>query len=284
MTLRFALQLLFSITLFSSNAFSADLTPEQLEFFESRIRPVLVEQCYSCHNSTKEAAGSLALDYRDGLLKGGDRGKIVTPGQPKQSQLLAILRHEIPDLKMPQDGAKLGAEVVADFEQWIAMGAPDPRDNPPTARELEKATSWEATFAKRKKWWSFQPVRRQNIPQLPDNHWSAHPIDRFLLSAMKAKGLAPSKDANKRTLLRRVSFVLTGLPPTQQAIEEFLSDESETAYEALVDRLLDSPRFGERWARHWMDLVSPSSTVQCWRAWFLRGEGAWVFTTFRFNC
>ena len=228
---------------------------ERERFFESRIRPVLVEHCYACHNSTREAAGSLALDHRAGLLKGGDGGKIVVPGSPGQSRLLAILRHEVSGLKMPQDGAKLEADVIADFERWIALGALDPRDAPPSADELEKATSWEAKFAKRRKWWSFQPPVKPEEPVVKNTEWSAHPVDRFLLGAMERQGLTPASDASKRTLLRRVSFVLTGLPPTPKEIHTFLADESDTAYEDEVDRLLDSPRFGERWARHWMDLV-----------------------------
>ena len=233
---------------------------DRIEFFETRIRPVLVEHCYACHNSVKEAAGSLALDHRKGLRQGGDSGKIVVPGRPEQSRLLAILRHEVPGLKMPQDGAKFAASVVADFKRWIAMGASDPRDTPPSADELTRATSWEATFAKRKQWWSFQPVVQPVPPEARNGEWSDHPLDRFLLAAMNSHGLAPAAAADKQTLLRRVSFVLTGLPPTPTEIRNFRADESDTAFEAVVDRLLDSPRFGERWARHWMDLVRYSES------------------------
>jgi len=248
--------LLFGIISFlASPVFAAGPTADQVEFFETRIRPVLVEHCYSCHNSAKEAAGSLALDHRRGLRRGGDGGRIVVPGKPGQSRLLAILRHEVPDLKMPRDGAKFEADVVADFKRWIEMGAPDPRDTAPSADELARATSWDSTFAKRKKWWSFQPVVKPIVPAVKNVEWSDHPVDRFLLATMEARGVAPAGAAEKRTLLRRVSYVLTGLPPTPKEIREFLADETETVYETLVDRLLDSPRFGERWARHWMDLV-----------------------------
>ena len=234
---------------------TAQTKDEQLEFFESRIRPVLIEHCYSCHNSTKAAAGSLALDSREGVLRGGDGGRIVVPGKPNQSRLVSVLRHEIPDLKMPQDGAKFEPGVIADFRRWIEMGAPDPRDEPPSEKELERATSWEATFAKRRRWWSFQRVVTPRVPSVRNEGWSSHNIDRFLLAAMDAQGLWPAKAADRRTLLRRVSFVLTGLPPTPEQIHHFLADDSTNAYERVVDRLLDSPRFGERWARHWMDLV-----------------------------
>ena len=243
------------IWLIATSVVAAEPNSKEIEFFESRIRPVLIEHCYACHNSTKDASGSLALDHRKGLLKGGDGGAIIVPGKPRQSRLLAILRHEIPDLKMPQDGAKFEPDVIQNFERWIEMGAPDPRDKPPSADELEKATSWEATFTKRKKWWSFQPVTKTDVPEVKNDDWSPHSVDRFLLAAMEAQGLSPAKKADRRTLLRRVSFILTGLPPTADQIREFLADESDDAYEKLVDRLLDSPRFGERWARHWMDLV-----------------------------
>ena len=228
---------------------------DRIEFFEARIRPVLVEHCYGCHNSSKKAAGSLALDHRKGLRQGGDGGKIVVPGRPDQSRLLAILRHEVPGLKMPRDGAKFEASVGADFKRWISMGASDPRDTPPSADELARATSWEATFAKRRKWWSFQPVVKPATPVTRNGEWSVHPVDRFLLAAMNSQGLAPAAVADRRTLLRRVSFVLTGLPPTPTEIRDFLADEADTAFETVVDRLRESPRFGERWARHWMDLV-----------------------------
>lgn len=228
---------------------------EQLEFFENRIRPVLVEHCYSCHNSSEDTQGDLALDYREGLRKGGERGVLVVPGQPNRSRLLAVLRHELTDLKMPQDGAKFEPEVIADFERWIAMGAPDPRDRPPSANELAQLTSWEAIFEKRRRWWSFQPVVEHDAPDVQNNQWSSDNIDRFLLAAMQTQGLTPGKKADRRTLLRRVSFVLTGLPPTLEQLHQFLADQSDDAYEKAVDRMLKSPRFGERWARHWMDLV-----------------------------
>ena len=239
----------------TQSVIAAEPIDDQVEFFEKRIRPVLVEHCYACHNSAKETAGSLALDHRAGLRRGGDGGPIIVPGKPDQSRLLAILRHEVPGLKMPQDGAKFEPDVIGSFKRWIEMGAFDPRDQPPTETELEQATSWEATFTKRSQWWSFQPVAKTDVPAVKDAGWSPHDIDRFLLAVMEARDLAPAAAASRRTLIRRVSFVLTGLPPTSDQIREFVADNSGDAYGKLVDRLLDSPRFGERWARHWMDLV-----------------------------
>ena len=231
------------------------LADERDEFFEARIRPVLVEQCYQCHNSAKTAEGGLAIDQREATLKGGDGGAIIVPGKPAESRLLAILRHEVDGLKMPQGGPKLSKAVISDFEKWIAMGAPDPRDKPPTVDELEQATSWESVFEKRKKWWSLQPVRRVEPPAVKNQAWSEHPVDRFVLAKLEEHGLQPAARADKRTLLRRATFALTGLPPTPDEVQTFLVDDSPEAFEAVIDRLLNSPRFGERWARHWMDLV-----------------------------
>ena len=249
-------RLIFWATFVIAGSASAEsLPPDQLEFFEARIRPVLVEQCYRCHNSSGRAEGGLAVDQRVALLQGGDGGVIVIPGQPAASRLLAILRHQIDGLKMPQQAGKLDQKVVADFERWIAMGAPDPRDHAPTAGELANATSWDAIFQKRQQWWSFQPVVKSAVPEVQDRSWSPHPVDRFLLAAMEQRGLTPAEPADRRALLRRLTYVLTGLPPTRAAVDAFLMDQSSTAYLTVVGRLLDSPRFGERFARHWMDLV-----------------------------
>ena len=242
----------------SSRGFAADApTAEQVEFFETRIRPVLVEQCYSCHNSAKTAEGSLTLDDRAGLLKGGDGGAIVVPKKPGESRLLAILRHQVPGMKMPQGGAKLDERVIADFEKWIAMGVPDPRDKPPTAEEIAKATSWEAVLEKRKKWWSLQPVRRIAPPDVAGSgEWSSHPVDQFVFAKLREKGLEPSPSADARTLVRRAFFAVIGLPPTPEEVEHWTARVGQPkGFEELVDHLLDSPHFGERWARHWMDWI-----------------------------
>ncbi len=250
------LRLLTVLTLLCIHATAAEpLPPAQLEFFEARIRPVLVEQCYKCHNSTKSAEGGLAVDHRAALLKGGDSGPIVVPGKPADSSLLPILRHAGNVVKMPKDGGKLDEAVIADFGKWIEMGVPDPRDTPPTEQELAAATSWENLFNNRKKWWSFQPVVKPVVPIVNQADEAANPVDRFLIAKQQERGLSPAAAADQRALLRRLTFVLTGLPPTPEEATAFLADESDGAYEAAVDRLLDSPRFGERWARHWMDLM-----------------------------
>ncbi len=224
----------------------------QLEFFETKIRPVLVEHCYACHNSAKSAKGGLALDDRASMLKGGTGGAIVVAGKPETSRLLAILRHEVEGQAMPKNGPKLDKSVIADFEKWIALGLPDPRDKPPTAEELGKATSWATTMEVRKKWWSFQPIAKPELP--PETAWAKHPIDRFIAEKLRLNKLEPNAPADSATLIRRLFFALVGLPPTPAESDEWTAKlKRDGGYEALVDHLLASPHFGERWARHWMD-------------------------------
>lgn len=236
------------------------IPPEQLELFETKIRPILAEQCYKCHNSIKQADGELAVDYKAALLKGGDGGPIIVPGQPDKSRLLPILRHEVVGMNMPQDGAKLDDRVIADFEKWIAMGAPDPRDKPPTETELAAATTWESIFQKRKQWWSFQPIQRTEPPKSGTN-WSAHPIDQFVQAKREEKGLQPVETAAPRVLVRRLFFTLIGLPPTPEELQTWTKRlEQPDGYADLVNHLMESPHFGERWARHWMDWIRYAET------------------------
>lgn len=231
-------------------------TAAQLEFFETRIRPVLVEQCYGCHNSAKLAEGGLAIDQRVATLKGGDSGPVIVPGQPAKSRLLAILRHEIDGLKMPKGGAKLDQKVIADFEKWIAMGAADPRDQAPSADELAKVTAWETVIEKRKKWWSFQPIQKPQLPTVRNVQWSEHPIDRFVLAKLEEQKLEPNLPADSQTLVRRMFFALIGLPPTTEEVETWTAKLAmPNGDKELVEHLLNSPHFGERWARHWMDWI-----------------------------
>jgi len=228
-------------------------TPAQLEFFESKIRPVLVEKCYSCHNSTTLTEGDLAVDSREAVLEGGASGPILIPGRPTQSRLLAILRHEVPGMKMPQGDVKLSDAVIADFEKWIADGAPDPRDTPPSEAELTQATSWDTVFAKRKQEWCWQPIRAIPAPEIPGNTWSQHAVDRFILTQLQAHELQPGVQADSRTLVRRLYFTLIGLPPTAAEVEQWTARLAEPGgYDALVSHLLDRLRFRERCARHSM--------------------------------
>ncbi len=227
--------------------------PDQVEFFEKRIRPVLAETCHECHGAEKQKGG-LRLDSRPGWQKGGDTGAAIIPGKPAESLLLKAIRHDDPELKMPAKRPKLDAGAIADFEKWIALGAPDPRDEP--AKERPRA--WAEIFSERKAWWSFQSIGNPAPPSVKNSEWPRNDVDRFLLAKMETAGLAPALDADPRTLIRRLTYVLTGLPPSPEEVESFVQSairNPQSAIAEAADRLLASPRFGEHWARHWLDLV-----------------------------
>jgi hypothetical protein len=252
--MRKSLYLYFMLLAWTSSL-SAD---KGIEFFEAKIRPVLVEHCYECHNSSGKAKAKLILDYKAGLLKGGSEGPSIVPGKPEESLILQTIRHEFEDLRMPKDGPRLDKKVLEDFRKWIAMGAPDPRDKPPSAEQLAKTTSWEAIRERRKKWWSFQPVVNATVPKGIDKTWSDHPVDNFLLAGMEKAEIAPNEEANALAVLRRLTFAITGLPPTPEQQETYAkeaAENTEAATEKLVVELLAKPQFGERWGRHWMDWV-----------------------------
>jgi hypothetical protein len=227
------------------------ITPEQGHFFEAKIRPVLVTHCGKCHASTAEKLrGGLRLDGREGLRLGGDSGPAIVPGRPDESLLLRAIRYRDEDLQMPPKG-KLPDAVVADFEAWIRMGAPDPRTGPASA----PAGRPSADLARARGFWSFRPPKKSAPPSVKRTDWPRGDIDRFLLAALEARGLAPVADADRPRLLRRVTFDLSGLPPTPEELDAFLADDSPDAFAKVVDRLLVSPRFGERWGRHWLDVA-----------------------------
>ena len=231
-------QTLFS-ALFVSFGHLIAATPQQLDFFESRIRPILAQECYECHSTATKQKGGLLLDSRPGWQSGGDSGDTIKPGDPKNSLLLQTLRHEHEDLKMPKNGAKLDAMVIADFEQWILEGAPDPRDTPPSKEQLEKETAWSATLARRKEWWAFQKIKTENS--------NLKSIDDFIDVELKKQNLPAAPAADPTTLTRRISYILTGLPPSDS------SDKAEPSDQ--INALLNSPAFGEKWARHFLDWV-----------------------------
>jgi hypothetical protein len=243
-----------------------------IEFFEKKIRPVLVEHCYQCHSAlAKEVKGGLLLDSRASLLRGGESGPVILPGDATGSPLLSALRHE--SLEMPP-GRQLPARVADDFARWIDGGAPDPRDEPAdSADRLQLARADQ--FALWRQWWSLQPVVESPEPPVQDMTWSAQPVDRFILAELEKNGLRPAPPADRATLMRRLSFALTGLPPTLEQTQAFLADESPEAWPRLVDGLLASPHFGERWARHWMDVVRYSDTYGY--EWDIPAKGAWRY-------
>ncbi len=228
------------------------------ELFERTIRPYLVERCYSCHATHGTRENGLALDWAGGLAEGGYYGPAVVPGEPEQSSIMLALRHE-EDLPMPKGGPKPAAAVVTAFERWIKLGAADPRQEPPTREQLAEATSWEATFQRRLNWWSLKPLTDPAVPAASEQSgWlasSAHPVDRFLFNRMAEAGVTPASEADPDTLLRRATLVLTGLPPTIEQRQTFIEDQRPDRWDRLIDRLIDSPAFAERWARHWLDCV-----------------------------
>ena len=225
----------------------AKLDPKHVEFFESKIRPVLVEQCYSCHSAeAKKVKGKLLLDSREAMAKGGENGALFVSGQPEKSLLLQALKHQN-DMAMPP-GKKLPEAVIRDFETWVKLGAPDPRDG--SAAPAPAAIDWK----KAREHWAFQPVAKPTAPKVKDGAWAKSEIDRFILAELEKTNLKPVAAAGKREWLRRATFDLIGLPPTPEETEAFLKDSSPEAYAKVVDRLLQSPHYGERWARTWLDL------------------------------
>ena len=235
--------------------------PEGVEFFENHIRPLLAQHCYKCHSAEAgKAKGELLLDTRDGLYRGGDSGPAIIPGDPKASLIIQAVSYENGDLQMPPKN-KLSDAAIEKMTQWIAMGAPDPRDG----KAADITDKDEFDIAKLKAGhWAWQPVRRdaQPPPVKPVRGavWARTAIDRFTLAKLQAAGLSPNEAASRRTLIRRLHFDLIGLPPTPQEVEAFVADPSATAYESAVERLLASPHFGERWGQHWLDLVRFAET------------------------
>ncbi|MDA0589654.1 MAG: PSD1 and planctomycete cytochrome C domain-containing protein [Planctomycetota bacterium] len=238
-----------SVIVSGTDCLAADpkLNPDDVEFFEKKIRPVLVERCFECHSAkADEIGGGLLLDNRAAVAKGGENGPVLVKGNPDQSRLITALRYSDEKLQMPPDG-KLPADLIADFEQWVKTGAPDPRDG--AAPVL--VTSIEA---RAKSHWSFSPPKKTAVPSVLNTAWSRSDLDRLVLAKLEAKSIEPSPQAAPRDLVRRLFFDLTGLPPTYADVKSFEEDSSNAAFEKLVDRLLGSEQFGERWARHWLDL------------------------------
>jgi hypothetical protein len=245
--------------------------PEALAFFELKVRPILVEQCYTCHGEKKQKGG-LQLDSRDALRKGGENGPVVVAGKPGESRLIRAVRYTDKELRMPPD-KKLRADQIAELERWVQIGAPDPRDGPPGSESAN--LEWDKIVAERRNWWSLQPVRVSPVPDVADKTWPANPVDRFILAKLEAAKLRPAPLADRVVLARRLSFVLTGLPPTPEIIRDFVDDQRPDALERLVDRLLADPALGERWSRHWMDVVRYADTYGY--EWDIPARGSWRY-------
>jgi hypothetical protein len=253
------LKLLLSLGMFATTAANlataADLTPDQQKFFEAEVRPLLAEKCQKCHGS-EEQNGSLRLDALKPMLAGGDSGPAVVPGHPEKSLLVKAVSYNDTNVQMPPDG-KLPDDKVAILSRWIQMGAPWPQtaDEGPLAPRKEFKITQED-----RKHWSFQPLRKPLLPQVQATDRIVNPIDAFVLARLEAKELTLNAPADRRELIRRAYFDLLGLPPSPEEVDAFVADDSLGAYENLIDRLLDSPQYGERWARHWLDLVRFAQT------------------------
>jgi hypothetical protein len=234
---------------------AAEPSAEGVEFFEKKIRPLLTDNCFRCHSKETKQKAHLRLDSRTAMLKGGDSGSVLKPGDPEGSLIIKAVRYT-GTIKMPKN-SKMPDEAIADLTAWVKMGAPWPGgDEKDTTTNAPK----EFDLKERSKHWAFQPLKPGEPPAVKNTAWPRNAIDRFVLAKLEAKKLTPAAPADKRTLLRRVTFDLTGLPPSPAEIDAFLADESPDAYENVVDRLLESPRYGERWARHWLDLVRYAET------------------------
>jgi mono/diheme cytochrome c family protein len=231
------------------------ISEEQLAFFEKRIRPLLVMHCYECHSSESEdLGGDLLVDSRATLRRGGANGPAVVPGNLDNSLLMEAVRYDNEHLQMPPAG-KLSDDEIRDLEEWIRIGAPDPRAT------VSKYRGKQIDVAAAREFWSFRPIAEPPLPKVKASEWPLNAIDHFVLARLEEHQLQPAPEADRRTLLRRITYDLIGLPPTPEEMANFLADDSPQAYEAVVERLLASPRYGERWGRHWLDVVRYADTA-----------------------
>lgn len=225
-------------------------------FFEAKIRPLLAEHCYECHSvRAKKLKGGLLLDSRAGVRKGGDSGAVLVPGKPDESRMIKALSYRDSDLQMPPDG-KLDDALIDLLREWIAKGAPDPRDMPVGEVAVERGIDYQAG----RKFWAFVPPREHALPEVSQKGWPRTGIDRFVLAGIEKAGLQPAVEADRRTLVRRAYLDLHGLPPATEQAEAFVLDQRPDAWEQLIEELLASPRYGERWGRHWLDVARYSDS------------------------
>jgi hypothetical protein len=224
------------------------LSSEELAFFETHVRPLLAEHCWKCHDEKKQK-GALRLDSREAILVGGESGQSIVPGNVDESLLIQAIRYE--GYEMPPDG-KLPEAAIKTLETWVARGAPWPStEQMPPIQSVSKPGFSEED----RNWWAFKPVVEPDVPKMTITGWGRNEVDHFIAAKLETEGLSPAPEADRASLIRRLSFDLIGLPPTPEEVEHFEADSSVDAYEQLVDRLLNSAQYGERWARHWLDLV-----------------------------
>lgn len=254
-----ALTLVLMLTAAPADDAKKDPTPppskEALQFFESKVRPVLADHCFKCHAGDKHKGG-LRLDARAAVLAGGDQGPAIVLGNPDKSLLIKAIRHDDGQLKMPPK-EKLTKEQIAALTEWVRIGAPWPGGDTPTATVAKRE---KIITDKDRAHWAFRPVKRVEAPAVGKQSWVSNPIDAFILARLEAKGLSPNPPASRRELIRRVYYDLTGLPPTRAQLETALGDKSANWYEKVVEGLLSSPHYGEKWGRHWLDLVRFAET------------------------
>jgi mono/diheme cytochrome c family protein len=248
-----------SLLLFAlgSAALAAELPPEQREFFEAKVRPILAGHCYSCHSvEEKKSKGDLTLDTRQGWQKGGASGQVIVPGKPEESLLIKAIGYKDADLQMPPKGEKLSDAQIAVLTEWVKMGAPDPRDG---GKDIAAKLSGLTDQAKAH--WAYQPVKKPAVPENKQASWAKTPVDAFILQKLEANGMTPNKPATKEALIRRAYYDLIGLPPTPYEVADFLKDTAPNAFEKVINKLLASPHYGERWGRHWLDTARYSDTI-----------------------
>jgi len=248
----------FWLLQFASSSLGADT--KKIAFFEKKIRPILVENCYECHSEkAKKVKANLFLDTRAGWMQGGDSGTVIVPKKLGQSLLFKAISYENNDLRMPPDG-KLSKEAIKNLQKWILEGAIDPRENEMGMEKKQNPISLK-DLADVRDYWAFKPVQSKPIPKVKMAGWAQDSIDYFVLANLESKKLTPSRYADKHTLLRRIYFDLIGLPPSPNQINDFISDRSSNAFPKVVDELLGSERFGERWGRHWLDVARYADTI-----------------------
>src|SRR5450432_287284 len=236
----------------ASVALAATSAPESADFFETRIRPVLVNSCFTCHATSQ--LGGLRVDSRDGILKGGKSGPAMVPGDPDKSLLIEAVRQTNPKLKMPM-GGKLKDQEIQDLTAWVKAGANWPVTAASAAPVVNPKSGEYVITPEQRAFWSFQPLKMPAAPAAMDAGWAKTDIDRFVRAKLEHEGLKPVGAVNKRTLIRRATLDLNGLPPTFEEIEAFEKDQAPEAFAKVVDRLLASPQYGERWGRFWLDVA-----------------------------